>query len=78
MNKNRRLRITDLCPQLQNILHTIAALRDEGQEYYDALSESAQDGENGRISDNAISDLEDAISSIEDAISALEQAAGDA
>jgi len=72
MNKDRRKQIdatiTDLEKvrgQLEDILAAISDLREEEQEYYDAMPCSFQEGEKGVAAEEAIGNLDNAIEEIE-------------
>ena len=73
MNKARRKAIDAVAVTLDGIAGTIAdaiseleGLRDEEQEYFDAMPESFQSGEKGEIAQTAIDALETAISALEE------------
>lgn len=76
MNKERRLRISDLSSKADALVNEIETIRDEEQEYYDNMPESLQGGEKGTAAEEAISALENAISYLQDVIAALDEAAG--
>lgn len=75
MNKDRRKAIAKAQASLEEIKGEIEMLRDEEQEYRDALPESMADGEKGEKADTAIAALEEAVSQIEEAIDQLTEAA---
>lgn len=64
--------VEDLIPNLEN-------LRDEEQEYLDAMPENMQDGDKGEVAREAVSKLEEAIEALQemvdtDPVSALQEA----
>jgi hypothetical protein len=72
MNKERRKAITAataLVEAARNAMDearvAIEAIRDEEQEYYDAMPESIQSGEKGEAAQTAIETLDNAISELE-------------
>ena len=75
MNKARHTAIRKLLGELENIKSQLETIRDEEQEYFDGLSENAQEGEKGEVSTAAIDGLEEALGTIETAIDSLGDAA---
>jgi hypothetical protein len=70
MNKERRKAIADLISALQaidlsQIRDQVESIRDEEQEYFDAMPENFQSGDKGQAAETAISALDDAISALE-------------
>ena len=82
MNKERRKALSKLANELRSNLDDIEeirsaleTLRDEEQEYFDAMPESFQSGEKGAAAETAIGAIEEAIQYAEDAVNNLSEAA---
>lgn len=58
-------RAQELATATQELITEIEAIRDEEQDYFDAMPESLQGGEKGQKAEEAISQLDDAISGLE-------------
>lgn len=79
MNKDRRKAIAAIVAELEGALGMLDAsdvesIKDEEQEYYDAMPESIQSGDKGSAAQEAISQLETAHEKIDEAINALTEA----
>ena len=55
---------------------TLISLKDEEQDYHDAMPESFQQGERGSKAEEAVSNLEEADSALDDVITKLDDAIG--
>lgn len=71
MNKARREAISKLAERIEEIRGEVETLRDEEQDYFDAMPESLQGGEKGELAVEAINAIEDAIAALEEASSQL-------
>lgn len=76
MNDQRRKAISELVSELEALKEKAESLRDEEQEYFDAMHDNLKGGDKGSAAEEAISNLEEAVSGIETAIDALNNASG--
>lgn len=74
MNAARRKAITDLVQKISEIKADLEGLRDEEQEYFDAMPENMQGGDKGSASESARDQLDSAIDDLDNAISNAEGA----
>jgi archaellum component FlaC len=80
MNKDRRKTIEEIKARIEalsieDIVTDIESVRDEEQEYFEAMPESLQGGEKGSKAEEAIAALEEAIESLNEIIENLSAAA---
>lgn len=73
MNKQRRQdieavksQLADLASSLEELVSAVEAIRDEEQDYFDAMPEAFQYAEKGELAQAAVSALEEALSALED------------
>ena len=74
MNKARREALAKIGEAIEEAKSDIEMLRDEEQEYLDAMPESLQSSEKHDIAENAVSSMDDAINSLEEVVSSIEEA----
>lgn len=74
MNKERRKSISALIEELEALKERIDQIKEEEQEYYDAMPEGFQQGEKGSKAEEVIDLLESAYSDMETVIENLQQA----
>jgi uncharacterized protein YoxC len=74
MNAARRKKIDAVFSKLEELGAALEEIRDEEQDFYDNLSEKAQEGEKGEKSQCAIDALDEAIDYLENARDSLENA----
>jgi hypothetical protein len=72
MNKQRAAAIRKCGEDLGEMLNTLQELLTEEEEYFDAMPESLQGGEQGERSQEAQDALCDAVSQLEDVAASLE------
>lgn len=73
MNSGRKMAVDSITTELDEILADINSLREEEETYYDNLSESDKDSENGENSAEVIEWLDKAYSSLFRCITCLEE-----
>lgn len=88
MNKDRRKTIDQIIACIADfealkdeLVNAVNNVRDEEQDYYDNMPEGLQQGEKGRIAEEAVSELDDALVALDnlditDLTTALETAKG--
>lgn len=74
MNKARSNKLNKIFSKLEDINQQLGEILASEQEYYESLSEKAQEGEKGEKSQSSISQLEDAVNYIDSAMSEIENA----
>ena len=74
MNNARRAALAKIGEVIEEAKGDIEMLRDEEQEYLDAMPESLQSSEKHGTAENAVSSMDNAINSIEEVISSIEEA----
>ena len=74
MNRTRRKCLANLSELLEELRISVETLRDEEQEYMDAMPENLQGSTRYEVAEAAVSNLDDAMDSISDAISSIEEA----
>ena len=75
MNAERRKKIAALKDQIETVRAELETLREEEQDYFDAMPEAFQNGEKGEKAQAAIDAMEEAISQIESVSDQLDEAA---
>ncbi len=80
MNKRRRQDIIALIERAQGmkavldeLRESIETIRDEEQDYFDAMSESLQDGEKGSAAEEVISHLDAAVEAVDEVDTAFDE-----
>ena len=74
MNQKRRNAIDALIAKLEDLKSEVEAIRDEEQEYFDAMPESLQGGDKGTVAEEAISSLEEAAGNLDSVLDNLSAA----
>lgn len=73
MNEKRRKTIRTICSGIETLVDELDAVKDEEQDYFDAIPENLQSSQNYETSETACDALEDATSSLRDIIEALQE-----
>ncbi len=74
MNKARREALAKIGEAIEEAKGDIEMLRDEEQEYLDAIPESLQSSDKHDTAENAVSSMDDAINRLEEVVSSIEEA----
>ena len=74
MNKDRRTRLANTVSELSGIHEFIEGLKDEEQEYFDAMPESFQGSDKGQDAEAAVDAMDSALTAIEEAKDYLDTA----
>jgi predicted RNase H-like HicB family nuclease len=74
MNNTRRKALLALMSQIEQLVADLETLRDEEQEFFDAMPESLQSAARGEASQEALTNMEDALGNLESARDAIENA----
>lgn len=81
MNKDRRKALSALADELNGLHGKIddirsqaETLRDEEQDYFDAMPENLQQGDRGQTAEEAIGYIESAVNALDEALSQLNDA----
>lgn len=83
MNRERRktidylhTRLSECSSALEAIRDEIDTLRDEEQEYYDAMPESLQGGDKGQAAEAAVDELQSAYDRMDEVCTAVDEVLG--
>lgn len=71
MNNVRRAQISTLVSSLEGLLADAESIKNDEQDYYDAMPESFQGGEKGETAQAAIDEMDQVVESIQSAIDSL-------
>jgi hypothetical protein len=77
MNKERRQKLAMIVDQIGDVISWIEEVRDEEQEYFDALPPNLQGSEKGERAEERVGEIEEGLDKLNEIVGELQDLVGD-